>query len=709
MPDLLSTWSIALATSLVCGITAFLRLRQPKHPKNPFPAGPKPKPLLGNMLDMVASEPWLMYMKWAERYQSKILSLALPGTSKRMVILNSAEDAIELLEKRAAIYSDRTQIPLIEMTGWTFNTGLMRNNERWRAERKIFVQNFRRESVGRYMPIQTTKVHAMLRQLLSDPEGFADHYKTLSAAIVLEIMYGYEPRPKNDNMVQVVERAVAQIIENSSSPSIVALNVFPSIRHLPRWFPGTGFHKIVDDCREFTRDMLDIPFEYVRSSMKEGSTKSSIVRSLLESKVIGEESVKGIAGTAFSAGTDTVVSVIECFFFAMSLHPTIQRKAQQQIDNLIGSENRLPTFADRDSLPYIDAILRETLRWLPPFPMSVPHVVEEDDVYKGYFIPKGSIIYPNVWAMTHDESQYDDPETFIPERFIDANGGLRDNMRTPLAFGFGRRLCPGQYLGANTVWLSIATVLASFDIGLPYDLAGNRIEFQQVYTKADSLHMKPYKCSITPRSDAARKLVEATEYITGDNALSERHEASVSVPIPSILATVTSHLVDQTRRRQTYIDRLFSHHAHTKWSSVSTPSTPAPTRTTYAPTSLNANASATTAVPVPPQLEQTLSTLTSHRSVLGYLLIARGESHSPGSASIIRHSGVVFEGEKGRKYASVIARIVENVQAGLEEVNNGGEEMDEVRFMRIRTKRHEIMISPDERFLLAVLHDPTVS
>jgi len=119
-------------------------------------------------------------------------------------------------------------------------------------------------------------------------------------------------------------------------------------------------------------------------------------------------------------------------------------------------------------------------------------------------------------------------------------------------------------------------------------------------------------------------------------------------------------------------------------------------------------------VPVPPELEQTLSTLTSHRSVLGYLLIARGGSLS---ASIIRHSGVVFEGEKGRKYAGVIARIVDSVQNGLEEVNSGGvgagveesSEADEVRFMRIRTKRHEIMITPDERYLLAILHDPTVT
>ncbi|KAF9530676.1 hypothetical protein CPB83DRAFT_762758 [Crepidotus variabilis] len=110
-----------------------------------------------------------------------------------------------------------------------------------------------------------------------------------------------------------------------------------------------------------------------------------------------------------------------------------------------------------------------------------------------------------------------------------------------------------------------------------------------------------------------------------------------------------------------------------------------------------------------PELEQTLQTLTSHRSVLGYMLITRGQQ-----PSIIRHSGVVFEGEQGKRYASVVARIIESVQTGLEEIRGddglsaaaGESDADDIRFMRIRTRRHEIMISPDDRYLLAVLHDP---
>ena len=111
---------------------------------------------------------------------------------------------------------------------------------------------------------------------------------------------------------------------------------------------------------------------------------------------------------------------------------------------------------------------------------------------------------------------------------------------------------------------------------------------------------------------------------------------------------------------------------------------------------------------MPPELEQTLALLSSHRSVLGYLLLSRGDQ-----VSIIRHSGVVFEGEQGKKYASVIARIIESVQGGLEEVSGEENEgvcsrltslfgivssdtdfQDQIRFMRIRTKRHELMISP---------------
>ncbi|CAK5270443.1 unnamed protein product [Mycena citricolor] len=133
------------------------------------------------------------------------------------------------------------------------------------------------------------------------------------------------------------------------------------------------------------------------------------------------------------------------------------------------------------------------------------------------------------------------------------------------------------------------------------------------------------------------------------------------------------------------------------------------TAATLPPSSSALNKSTTTA-PITstsggmtPELESTLSLLSSHRSVLGYILVSRGHP-----VSIIRHSGSVFDGEQGRRYASAIGRIVESVSTGLEEVHGSADaDPEDLRFLRIRTKRHEILISPDDRYLLAVLHDPS--
>lgn len=83
---------------------------------------------------------------------------------------------------------------------------------------------------------------------------------------------------------------------------------------------------------------------------------------------------------------------------AMSLYPEVQRKAQEEIERVIGTD-RLPTFDDRDNLPYVDAIVKEALRWHPVAPMGVPHMTTEDDIYEGYFIPKGALLLPNIWCV----------------------------------------------------------------------------------------------------------------------------------------------------------------------------------------------------------------------------------------------------------------------------------------------------------------------
>ncbi len=130
----------------------------------------------------------------------------------------------------------------------------------------------------------------------------------------------------------------------------------------------------------------------------------------------------------------------------MAMHPEVQKKAHSALDAQLQGQ-RLPDFSDFGGrIPYIDAVVNEVLRWNPATPFAVYHVSSEADVYKGYEIPKGSIIIPNLWALLRQESVFGpNTDKFIPERFLKADGNLNpDILDLDIAFGFGRRSCPGR-------------------------------------------------------------------------------------------------------------------------------------------------------------------------------------------------------------------------------------------------------------------------
>ena len=148
----------------------------------------------------------------------------------------------------------------------------------------------------------------------------------------------------------------------------------------------------------------------------------------------------------------------------MAIHPEIQEKGQREIDQLLGGE-RLPTLADQDDLPYISALIKEIYRWHTPLPISIPKALMEDDVYKGYHLPKGATVVENVWAIFHDPSVYPEPHIFNPERFL-KDGKLDRSVRDPedRIFGSSRRICPGKHFANRALFLRVATVLAAFNI-----------------------------------------------------------------------------------------------------------------------------------------------------------------------------------------------------------------------------------------------------
>ncbi|CAJ2510785.1 Uu.00g064100.m01.CDS01 [Anthostomella pinea] len=503
-------------TALVLGAvllgTARLLISKRK-PKLPLPPGPKGWPIVGNLNDLPPPgvREWEHWLKHKDLY-GPISSVSLLGTT--IVILNSAQATGELLEKRSPIYSSRPQSVFGgDMCGWNQTTGPLAYGDRLRNHRKSMHSVLgTRASLSRFLPLQEIEVHRFLFRVLETPSDLIKHVRTEAGAIILKIAYGYTVEThREDPLVDTADRAIRQFSE-AVVPGAWLVDSIPALRYLPDWMPGTGFKTTAKEWRATLEQFAEKPMRFVRKQLSGGHYEPSYVSSLYD-KPSGdagtrdEYTIKWTAATLYAGGADTSVSTMSSFFLAMTLHPEVQIRAQGEIDRVIGTD-RLPNFDDRNRLPYIEAVVKETFRWHPIAPMGLPHVTTADDTYEGYLIPKGALFIQNIWWFTHDPDVYSHPTTFDPERFL---GSEPAPDPFNFVFGFGRRICPGKLLADSSVWLTVARSLAVFDITKGSNDAGEKIEPVVRFTPGTISHPLPFKTNIKSRSAKHEKLIREVE------------------------------------------------------------------------------------------------------------------------------------------------------------------------------------------------------
>ncbi|KAF9483393.1 cytochrome P450 [Pholiota conissans] len=504
------TVSILLAIGPLAGIlfgiyTSYISWLDSPFRKVTYPPGPSQSGLLRRSLrDVPSSRPWTTYAEWALKY-GNIIYFKLKG--KPMIILNSIDDAHEMFERRCGVYSDRPKDIMNDLMGWDFHTQLMPYGAGWRGHRKLYQQCFRPKAAAAYTPIQTRKVRNLLNSLLTSPDEFRTHCKTASTGVIFSILYGEDlPQEMNEYFASLGEEAVFAYSKGPLAASNI-VNAFPILRHLPPWFPGAEFHRLALEVKKATSLFLDAPLDFIGEGLLDGTVTPSLMVDLMENCYMERDfdRIKHVAATTYLAGTDTMTSPLLSFFLAMAKFPDAQKKAQAEITRVIGP-NRLPTYEDRASLPYVEALYREVLRWRPPVPLNTAHVTTEADIYNGFHIPKGAQIVANIWAMTRDEGRYADPESFKPERFLDGEGAL-NNDDLSLIFGFGRRICPGRHIASATVWLTVTSVLATFDIMKQKGISDGVDDLNMEYTNGPVSQPLPFSCSITPRNGKIASLI----------------------------------------------------------------------------------------------------------------------------------------------------------------------------------------------------------
>ncbi|KAF9239064.1 cytochrome P450 [Melanogaster broomeanus] len=406
---------------------------------------------------------------------------------------------MELLEKRSRIYSDRPFIATLEPYGMGCNFAFARHGDHWRLCRRIFHQTFRADAALTFRPMQLRRACQLIVNMIDDPDEYAFHFSTFSAAVAMSAVYDYEPSPRNDPMIHIVDRFLQALHPSNRSRE------GHSAQDLP--VPTNRLRVGYQDGRD------SIP---VRAEEDEAATERPIVSMVSDhitrmqecdntTRSEYESALKHASATAFLGSAETTSSSLKVFALAMVQNPQVWKRAQAEIDTVVGM-GKLPNFDDRPLLPYIDAVLRETIRWQPivsspESPQGVPHAASSSDIYKGFYIPSGAIVYANICSIPNAEQ-------FIPERFLTTGGTLTDDDPSGFVFGFGRRVCPGRHAAQASLWSAIATMLATLDFGPSKDAEGKDIAFEPKYTNGATRHPEDFPCCISPRSHITKGSLE---------------------------------------------------------------------------------------------------------------------------------------------------------------------------------------------------------
>ncbi|THH30478.1 hypothetical protein EUX98_g3693 [Antrodiella citrinella] len=353
-----------------------------------------------------------------ETHIRDVVHAKLPG--KSVVLLGSYEAAVDLLEKRSAVYSQKTMTEVLNLIGWEWNIAVVAYDADWRVHRRITHQYFNKDVVQEYQSTQRDEIRASLLRILDSPEDALKHVHQIFVTIVLNIVYGMRNKGLDDDYIELAQKAGIGF-SIALTPGAWWVDFLPILKYIYSWVPGTASRKVGEEYKPFIEAMRDTPFDNVKRQFTRRDAKPCIVASLI---------------------------------------PDLQ-------------EHHKTTDLTREQ----DRMTRGATGAL--YAVGAMHPVQEDDVYKGYLIPKDAAVLANgcVRAMLHDPEVYPDPEAFKPERFI-KDGKINPNVRDPaaIAFGFRRRICPRRFLVASSLNIFAAHMLYTFDIAAGKDEYGNPIE-----------------------------------------------------------------------------------------------------------------------------------------------------------------------------------------------------------------------------------------
>jgi len=317
---------------------------------------------------------------------------------------------------------------------------------------------------------------------------------------------------KNDRYVNIGKIGVQYA---SDSEHYFFLDVLPWLKHVPEWFPWVKFPRVAKEARKVSYAMRYELYQLTKEKFVQGTLKKCMTSIFLsentrdDGSIENEEIFSAAAATLYMGGVDTTSTAMMTFVLQMLKNPEVQRRAQLEIDEVVGTA-RLPTFDDTKDLPYVRGVCAEVLRHAAVSTLILPHSSTEDDVFEGYHIPAGTVVLANAWAMAFNPKYFSEPLAFRPERWLPSSDGKKAEGPYDVSFGFGRRACPGQAWAEKLLFIAASSMLATFNIEMAIGEDGNPIAPNEEYYPGFIRQLGSSKCKFTPRSQEMVSLVESS-------------------------------------------------------------------------------------------------------------------------------------------------------------------------------------------------------
>ncbi|KAL0456310.1 UNVERIFIED_CONTAM: Trimethyltridecatetraene synthase [Sesamum latifolium] len=491
-----SSWAL-LPIFLCLALILLPKIIFRQHPKRKLPPGPKPWPVIGNF-NLIGPIPHQSLHSLSQKY-GEIMQLKFGKFP--VVVASSPEMAKQFLKVHDTVFASRPAVAAGKYTSYNYSDMTWAPyGPYWRQARKIYfseVLNAKKlESFEHIRIEERRKFISRLRSLAGKPIVLRDHLSRYTLSIICRMVLSNK------------YFSIDQTDEDHESNAIIKVDELRGL--LDEWFFFSGAFEIGDwipwlsflDLQGYVKRMkalskkLDSFYDYVlhdhltRKPAREdyhSTVKDDVVDTLLKlaedpnlEVKLTVDHVKGLLQNLIVGGTDTSATTVEWAISEILRQPRIIEKAKEELDRVIG-RNRWVEEKDYSQLPYIEAIIMESMRLHPLATFLAPHYAMDDRKVAGYDIAKGTTVLVNTWSIGRDPNAWDSPLEFMPERFLGKEIDMTGSNFAMLPFGSGRRRCPGYNLGLKVVRTTLANLLHGFELKLVEGMRPEDISMEEEY------------------------------------------------------------------------------------------------------------------------------------------------------------------------------------------------------------------------------------